>query len=86
MDKYAHAAAASQATHLPFAVKTMGGLSESALQLMRDPPLGKHTLHMEGRGCHRLLHARQRGHRGAEEGECWNVMHYDRECTHFVGR
>ena len=69
MDKYAHAAAASQATSA-FAVETMGGLSESALQLMRVTPLGKHTLHMEGRGCHRLLHARQRGHRGAEEGEC----------------
>ena len=34
--KYAHAAAASQATHLPFAVETMGGLSESALQLLRE--------------------------------------------------
>lgn len=36
VDKYAHAAAASQATHLPFAVETMGGLSESALQLVRE--------------------------------------------------
>lgn len=63
VDKYAHAAAASQATHLPFAVETMGGLSESAL---RNTPFGKHALHMEGRGCHRLLPARQRGHCTAE--------------------
>jgi len=36
VEKYALAAAASQATHLPFAVETMGGLSESALRLLRE--------------------------------------------------
>ena len=36
VDKYALAAAANQATHLPFAVETVSGLSESALQLVRE--------------------------------------------------
>ena len=33
--KYSDAAAALEATHLPFAVETIGGLSKSALQLVR---------------------------------------------------
>ena len=43
MDKYALAAAANQATHLPFAVETMGGLSESALQQLREIHLSAST-------------------------------------------
>ena len=34
--KYRRVAAEMQAVHLPFAVETMGGLSESALQLLRE--------------------------------------------------
>ena len=36
VDKYTHAAAAIRARHLPFAIESMGGLSESALQLLRE--------------------------------------------------
>ena len=34
--KYRRVAAEMQAVHLPFAVETMGGLSESALRLLRE--------------------------------------------------
>ena len=34
--KYSRVAAELQAVHLPFAVETMGGLSKSALQLLRE--------------------------------------------------
>ena len=36
VDKYKLAADAMRAVHLPFAVETMGGLSESAQQLIRE--------------------------------------------------
>ena len=36
VDKYKLAADAMRAVHLPFAVETMGGLSESAQQLIRQ--------------------------------------------------
>ena len=36
VDKYAECAAANDAVHLPFAVETMGGLSVSAQQLLRE--------------------------------------------------
>lgn len=36
VDKYAACAAAIRVVHLPFAVETMGGLSKSALQLLRE--------------------------------------------------
>ena len=36
VDKYENCARAMQAVHLPFAVESMGGLSESALRLLRE--------------------------------------------------
>ena len=75
VDKYELAADAMQAVHLPFAVETMGGLSESAQQLIREihHSVGNHNTWRDAaiigtrRGRSRHRRAALHGHGAAEK-------------------